>query len=976
MHPTARSNWSEPKRRGELALALAFFALVTLVFLWPAIGNFDHSSYTSADLSQTYTLTTVGSPQRAGNAHLSDPVVEMLPWLEFNRSELSQGRLPTWNPWNGAGVPHLANYQSAVFSPFSLPFYLLPLKWALLVSAFAKLMALGAFTFLFVRALGVGFAGACTAGTIFEFGGHNVLLLAYPHSSVVVALPAALWIIERAWQLVEAGHPARSALPHAAGLCVAFSVALLGGNPECAAFLVALSAIYALARAIGLWRKQREQFRAAVRMLLLLGLGGLVALSIAAIQVLPFLEYVSRSTLIETRADGFDGLRSANWPLQFFPDLLGNPSQRYVPRPGLPVPNYEAVNTAYFGPLTWLAALVGLGLCHRRGPVRFFALLLVVWALGAFDFQWMRPVMLAFTDWTHAPVNRSQFVPLLALAVLAAFAVDRLPPTDGRLRWKFFGGTCVLAALILWVAARGAENLVQQTFQGNPPAGQLYRVPLHVVFMERTFAVGSIVFACLALARAKWLRTTLMAAVLGVLFTQSGWVLRSFNSISRDEHVFPRTAMLDKLATTIGSDRLQVIGEDTLPPHTNMAYGIASVAVYDALWIETYDRLYRELFRSEGNWRETLWTSAHALETLGIRYLLALEGWPRLGPGLAPDPYAPAPPVSALALQPGVEIAQSFRAQEAGLERVTLALGAEDDPLPAFMELVLEDVQSGEIVVQRRLDTHSLRAGIPKHTLSRFAHDLRFSSPTAWVQLAFEPIVESAGREYRLRLRPEPGDWKQGFIAWTVPDLAPPLSQSRQLRHGDQVLDARLCLDWAANFSRDLETLFELGPFTLYRSKTAPGRHWIARATRSAPDAEGALSATLSHDHSPVDVAIVEGVGASDLHDLEDLPFDRIPRVIVETPRHIELEVSVPRAAWLVSAISWYPGWKARVDGRPVAIAKTNYAFLGVPIPAGTHRVQLDFESDSVRIGAWISIAGLGALALLAGLAWRARRAT
>ncbi len=966
MSVVLRSKWKES------ALALCFFTLATLAFLWPAIARFHEASYTSADLSQAYALTTIAGPVRPGNQALSDPVVEMLPWLEFDWNELREGRLPTWNPWNGAGVPHLANYQSAVFSPFSLPFYFAPLKWALLITAFFKLAAIGCFTFLFLRALGIGFAAACAGGTIFEFGGHNVLLLGYPHSAVVVGFPAALWVIERAWQAVEA-DPAtrfRSCLPWASGFALSVAVMLVAGAPETAAFAIGVSALYAVARALGVARAKPKARAACVRSLVGLGLFSVLGLAIAAVQVLPFFEYAARSTLIETRANGFDGLRQANWPLQFFPDLLGNPAQFYRPRPDLPYPNYEAANTAYFGPLAVLFAIAASGLFFRRRTVRFFVWLSLVWVLCAFDFDWMRPVMIAFTAVTHAPINRSQFVPLMGLAVLAAVAIDELRPAPTARRWAVLIGTCAFATAALWLAWRGADRLVEVSFQGAPPAGQKYRVPLHLAFMTRTFAAGAVCFACLAVVRARWLRALLTTAIMGLLFAQSGWLLRGFNSLSRDEHVFPRTPAIETLAATIGKERLQVIGEDTLPPHTNMPYQIASIAVYDALWVGDYDRLYRMFFKSEDNWRRTLWTTDHALKTLGVRYLLARDNWPRLNPGIAIEPGQALPLPVALECRPAADIEQTFQVESDGLDCVAVALGAEEDPIPAFVELSLEDALSGERIAVRRLDTHSLRAGLPKITPSLFAHDLRFVAPTGWIQLRFLPQPSSAGRSYRLRLRAKSGDWKQGFLVWTVPDEAP---DARSLQVGGEKLEARLCMDWGANLRRDLEPLATFDPFTLYRFKPGLGRFWIARQARLAPDAESALGMTLSRDHDPNLVAILEGVAADNLRDLGKLEFNPSPRVIEETARRIALEVDVPREAWMVAAISWYPGWKARVDGQPVELAKANYAFLGVPLPAGKHVVELEFESTSVRIGAWISGLSLLLLAGFTGLALRGR---
>jgi hypothetical protein len=36
----------------------------------------------------------------------------MHPWLTWNRTELRDGRLPVWNPANGAGTPQLASVSA------------------------------------------------------------------------------------------------------------------------------------------------------------------------------------------------------------------------------------------------------------------------------------------------------------------------------------------------------------------------------------------------------------------------------------------------------------------------------------------------------------------------------------------------------------------------------------------------------------------------------------------------------------------------------------------------------------------------------------------------------------------------------------------------------------------------------------------------------------------------------------------------
>ncbi len=54
------------------------------------------------------------------------PTLQFYPWRQFAFSELGAGRLPTWNPYLGAGAPLLANYQTALFYPPNWPLLVVP----------------------------------------------------------------------------------------------------------------------------------------------------------------------------------------------------------------------------------------------------------------------------------------------------------------------------------------------------------------------------------------------------------------------------------------------------------------------------------------------------------------------------------------------------------------------------------------------------------------------------------------------------------------------------------------------------------------------------------------------------------------------------------------------------------------------------------------------------------------------------------
>jgi uncharacterized membrane protein YfhO len=58
-------------------------------------------------------------------------------------------------------------------------------------------------------------------------------------------------------------------------------------------------------------------------------------------------------------------------------------------------------------------------------------------------------------------------------------------------------------------------------------------------------------------------------------------------------------------------------------------------------------------------------------------------------------------------------------------------------------------------------------------------------------------------------------------------------------------------------------------------------------------------------------------------------------------------------------SVPYFRGWRATVDGKHLAIVPVDLALMGVVVPAGDHELQFRFRSDTFRIGAAITLAGL-----------------
>ncbi len=82
--------------------------------------------------------------------------------------------------------------------------------------------------------------------------------------------------------------------------------------------------------------------------------------------------------------------------------------------------------------------------------------------------------------------------------------------------------------------------------------------------------------------------------------------------------------------------------------------------------------------------------------------------------------------------------------------------------------------------------------------------------------------------------------------------------------------------------------------------------------------------------------------------------------------QNVQTEVVAREPALVVVAQTFYPEWKAFVDGRPAQILRANHSFQAVEVSAGRHNVRLVYHDRMFQTGLIIS----GFTFLLSGFCW------
>lgn len=871
-------------------------------------------------------------------------------------------------PWTTAmfsGFPAHADPETMRYYPLARLLALLPGGWNALVVLGHALAA--TFACLLVRHLTASLPAGLLAGLV--YGGCGFMMARVGQPTIV---QAAAWVpllflgLER---LREGGGRAWFALT--AG---AVALCFLGGHPQVLLYALTVAGPYALLLS-GEARAGRLRYLGACLAAVLAGLG------LAAVQVVPTLELVLRST--RSQAD-FAFFASYSLPPQhalvaLFPELFGS----LAPDAPLSYVGDSAARVegaSYLGFLAPLLALVAVAGRRADRRVRFWAAVAVLSALAALGPATPLAFLLHLVPghgFFRVP-SRHLLETSLAVVVLAGSGLVALAEAPRRRRVSLIGGAAAVVALLLaaalaWVWFEAADLFGGPWRDGHTWMREPWSNPaLWGPLLTFVASAGALVLWAARPSRRS------AALLLAVAFLD----LRSY---ARDREwrwplLGPRAAeapagLLERLRERPGR-HLRAEGWTLwATPAYPVFWGVTSAGGNSSL---TSPR-YHELFRG---WLEP---ESRALDVLAVRYV---QPWNETtGRGRDPRP----PPRG------------GFPGRADDLE-IVLGSGCQA-PQRREVAVVLPDVDATHVALVSDLSgalavAHGARVAVvevegPTGTL--WAHDVlagRDTAEWAWGRADVRPAVkhrqapvartwperdgsggESLGATYRARL-PVVGPVRRLRLRWAVPEGSDACDLSLHVRHLG-LLDQRAGEHFhvtppllAMGQDRFSLVALEKERSLLYENRRAMPLAWLAPRAVVLP-AEGTLAAVRTGrlpDGEPFDparVALVEEPleccdggepGQAELLRYED--------------GRIEMRTRAGGRCLLVVSDRYYPGWEAELDGAPVPVARVDHVLKGVVVPAGEHAVRLSYRPASLRLGATVSLGTaflMGALLALGG---------
>lgn len=876
--------------------------------------------------------------------------------------------ITVWSPFEFSGLPAFADPGDFGLYPLHFIFARLVGSWTGFIASAFVLAA--CFTYAYVYRVTRSWAAAAFAGLAYALS--EAMIERMPHLGTLHAfvwLPLVLLSIEG----LRGAHPRRwiAIGGLAVGCCI------LSGHPQPAVYTSYAALAYAL---VGGWAEAQPR-RYYLSVLGIFVLGGILA----SVKLLPLVE---ASFLMARQIVSFGQFAAhGNTPAQMLSVLF--PSVLHEGR--------EA--PTYVGLITLIFALAGATLARRHWRAGFWvAAAVIALLLGAGDSTpvaqiayWIVPLYTKFRA-----VGRHLFLFALGASILAGFAIAAIEcgEVSRRVMARAAG-----AVVVLVIAAALLLFLMPQAFQYEVRSPLPWSLPIWNAGVWVQFALTAASAAAIWLVSPGRATRGLALGTIGLLLVADTLYSLPYPlGATGIAHItIPADAVRPNVHAVEIAREMQPFHQralspggtsrdDVLPAAFARLWRIPMAGAYGPMLLDRYSRL--AMMGTNGSVRPTLLAREDtALDLLAVRFLI-----------VRPDDVSPPP----LFERDDVEWAAP---------RLSIPVGRPDcgHKYPRSISLPLpRDVTIASVAVVGHLGcSEHVAKGEEVASLAVVGHDgtlarmpLRAGHETAENSL-FMPELRKRAKHQPARIFDDP-DGDRAYVYGTTLTLPTPaqasyLEVTSAPTGGWYVVDRLTLVDsagrshpqsvpsvWLADPERWREVRRVRTSRTTDRGADAdsPDEHEfiIVENLRALPRAwvvsnviglsEHDATETLRHSQlpdgrtfDPRTTAIVdaEALPPQTLFD----PGDRSAEIVSLDDEQITLDVSSKGGGFLVVSDAWYPGWRARIDGRPVEVYRTNLALRGVVVPAGRHTVTFDFASTTMRAGTALSTCGVLALALM-----------
>ena len=539
--------------------------------------------------------TQYGMPVKSGS--MPDVITQIYPWKNITIESWKRGKAPLWNPYSFSGTVHAANYQTAVFSPINLLYFIFsqPIAWS--VSVLLQPLLAGLFMYLYLTSEKISKEGRVIGSLAFIFCGFLVTWMAYQTLAfAALFLPLCFYAVnkvinDKKWW----AFPLMS-------LAVWFS--LVSGHFQTSIYVLIATIFYLLYRGIVMRKYARASYLAVF-----------VALGVLLASPQLFITYDAYIQSVRSTTFSKGEIIPWSYFITFFaPDFYGNPVTR----------------NDWFGHYAEWAGFIGvvpllfscIALTARKSSKWFF--------IGLFLFSLLLSTPTLLTDLmyrAHIPVlstsSASRIILLVsfALSVLSAYGTDAL-----SLLWEEKKKRIVVF-FVLSLGIFLASFWIILFFFHPLPADKLSIAVRNSILPSIILVISSTIFLIGRVVDKRkrvWLIWILLCITMfDVVRFASKWM-----PFEEKEFLYPSMAITKKLDEMLKNSSSRVVGN--YGNELGGMYHVPSLEGYDAMYKRRYGEFVSFLSNGKMNIpsRSVVTLDKHGsytqdgLELLGVRFYL------------------------------------------------------------------------------------------------------------------------------------------------------------------------------------------------------------------------------------------------------------------------------------------------------------------------------------------------------------------
>lgn len=142
----------------------------------------------------------------------------------------------------------------------------------------------------------------------------------------------------------------------------------------------------------------------------------------------------------------------------------------------------------------------------------------------------------------------------------------------------------------------------------------------------------------------------------------------------------------------------------------------------------------------------------------------------------------------------------------------------------------------------------------------------------------------------------------------------------------------------------------------IYQDKDFLPRAYIVHKTKIIQNRDDIFKELVNPAFNPRDCIILEDIASPRPESISSTKKEILPQITEYLPNRVVIEVVLLRKGYLILADTYYPGWKAYVDGKERKIYKANYILRAVYLEPGRHRIEFVYFPRSFKVGLGISL--------------------